>query len=72
MPRFKVYLGRTPKFSVSSVEKAKALALPLSGGSEAVRIESQETAEAWVYNEFTGAWDSVLVSSRGTSAPPES
>ncbi len=71
MSSFKVYIGRKPEFSVSSFERAKALALPLVRGAAAVRIECQDTAEAWVYNLAANAWERAPFENRGGTAQPE-
>jgi hypothetical protein len=54
---FKVFLGPRALFSVSSLEKAKALAAPLLNSQEPVRIERLGTGEAWVYNSTGAAWE---------------
>ena len=60
MPWFKVYVGRQAEFSASSFEKAKGLALPLIREGAAVCIVSQDTAEGWVHNPKTDAWELPL------------
>ena len=71
MSLFKVYVGRKPEFSVSSFERATALAFPLLRGGAAVRIECQDPAEAWVYNLATDAWERAPSENRGGTAQSE-
>jgi len=56
---FKIFLGRRPLLSVSSLEKAKALAAPFLNSQEPVRIERLGTGDAWVYNSTAEAWEST-------------
>jgi hypothetical protein len=56
-PLFKVFLGRRPLFSASSLERAQALAAPLLNAQEPVRIERLGTGDGWVYNPTATAWE---------------
>jgi len=71
MPWFKVYVGQKPEYRASSFEKARALALPLLEQGRVIRIECQDTAEAWVYNPATGAWEAEPIGNRDGRGQPE-